>query len=805
MSIITEGWSITKSSAFRCFFVSIQNLSTYFQPMRYFVVGSLIGLIGLSPALAQNGDRKGHDKMGKIVPEDLIPPAPVLSVDEALKTFTIEKGFVIEPVAAEPLVDKPVALTFDPSGRMWVCEMRGYMPDIDGKLENRATGRIAILEDTNGDGKVDKRTTFLDKIVLPRAISLVPGGILYGDQDNLYFVARDGDKPKGKAVVVDDKFAPGGNVEHKTNGLMTGIDNWLYNAKSNARFKFIPGENKIIKDSTAFRGQWGISRDNFGRLFHNSNSTLLIGDRVLPNLLNGNNSAKMKSKTTERIGSNAVFPGRVTPGLNRAYISSHNGYSSNTIDPKTFKLTNATGACGPVIYRGNNLPASVNGNGFVCESSAQLIKMIGIENENGTLKGSHPLEKRDFLTSTDERFRPVNMYNAPDGSLYILDMYHGIIQHKTYMTTYLRGQTLSRGLEGPGYGHGRIYRIRSSNKPLAKVENLAKASDIELIKKLDSPIGAVRDLAQKELIDRNADPKPIVAALETGAASDLTNIHLLWTLEGLGALRAEHLAGALTSKNEELISSALYAALSLTDSELIKLQSSVAAVRATAMTAPYIARILAATPSPVAQETLVVFLKQHHKTSLVREAAISGLGGTAILFDKVNRGRFSEKSFDKWLQESKRGPQKQIDPKTLLKGEHLASFIRGEKLYSTTAACIGCHGQDGAGLANLGPQLDGSDWVIGSEIRLVKILIHGLTGPIQINRKTFTPQAFMPGLGVNPTITDGDIADVSTFIRANWTNRAPKITEATVTKIRKETSGRSAGQMYSQKDFPVNK
>ena len=805
MSIITEGWSITKSSAFRCFFVSIQNLSTYFQRMRYFVVGSLIGLVGLSPALAQNGDRKGHDKMGKIVPEDLIPPAPVLSVDEALKTFTIEKGFVIEPVAAEPLVDKPVALTFDPSGRMWVCEMRGYMPDIDGKLENRATGRIAILEDTNGDGKVDKRTTFLDKIVLPRAISLVPGGILYGDQDNLYFVARDGDKPKGKAVVVDDKFAPGGNVEHKTNGLMTGIDNWLYNAKSNARFKFIPGENKIIKDSTAFRGQWGISRDNFGRLFHNSNSTLLIGDRVLPNLLNGNNSAKMKSKTTERIGSNAVFPGRVTPGLNRAYISSHNGYSSNTIDPKTFKLTNATGACGPVIYRGNNLPASVNGNGFVCESSAQLIKMIGIENENGTLKGSHPLEKRDFLTSTDERFRPVNMYNAPDGSLYILDMYHGIIQHKTYMTTYLRGQTLSRGLEGPGYGHGRIYRIRSSNKPLAKVENLAKASDIELIKKLDSPIGAVRDLAQKELIDRNADPKPIVAALETGAASDLTNIHLLWTLEGLGALRAEHLAGTLTSKNEELISSALYAALSLTDSELIKLQSSVAAVRATAMTAPYIARILAATPSPVAQETLVAFLKQHHKTSLVREAAISGLGGTAILFDKVNRGRFSEKSFDKWLQESKSGPQKQIDPKTLLKGEHLASFIRGEKLYSTTAACIGCHGQDGAGLANLGPQLDGSDWVIGSEIRLVKILIHGLTGPIQINRKTFTPQAFMPGLGVNPTITDGDIADVSTFIRANWTNRAPKITEATVTKIRKETSGRSAGHMYSQKDFPVNK
>ena len=773
--------------------------------MKHCAIGTLIGLLGLSSAVAQNGDRKGHDKMGKVVPENLIPAAPVLTVDEALKTFTIEKGFVIEPVAAEPLIDKPVALAFDPAGRMWVCEMRGYMPDIDGKLEDKPTGRIAILEDSNGDGKADKRTTFLDKIVLPRAISLVPGGILYADQDNLYFVARDGDKPKGKAVVVDNKFAPGGNVEHKTNGLMSGIDNWLYNAKSNARFKFIPGENKIIKDSTAFRGQWGITRDNFGRLFHNSNSTLLIGDRVLPNLLDGNKSVKMKAKSTERVGSNAVFPGRVTPGLNRAYISSHNGYGSNTIDPKTFKLTNATGACGPVIYRGNNLPKSINGNAFVCESSAQLIKMIGVEAKDGKLKGSHPLEKRDFLTSTDERFRPVNMYNAPDGSLYILDMYHGIIQHKTYMTTYLRGQTLSRGLEGPGYGHGRIYRIRSANKPLAKVADLSKASEIELIKKLDSPIGAVRDLAQKELIDRKADPKPIIAALVTGTANDLTNIHLIWTLEGLGALKAEHLVGSLASKNEELVSSALYAALSLPDGELMKLESSAAAVKATEMTAPYVARVLAATPSPVAQEALVALLKKHHKVSLVREAAISGLGGTALLFDKVNKGRFSEKSFDKLLQESKRGPQKQVDPTTLITGEHLASFKRGEKLYSTTAACIGCHGQDGAGLPNLGPELDGSDWVTGSEDRLVKILIHGLTGPIVINGKTFTPQAFMPGLGVNPTIKDGDIADLSTFIRANWTNRAPRVTEATVSQIRKATSDRSAGQMYSQQDFPVKK
>lgn len=772
--------------------------------MKHLAIGTFMGLIGLTAALAQNGDRKGHDKMGKIVPENLIPPAPVLSVDEALKTFTIEKGFVIEPVAAEPLIEKPVALAFDAKGRMWVCEMRGYMPDIDGKLENKPTGRIAILEDTNGDGKADKRVTFLENIVLPRSIAIVPGGILYADQQNLYFVENKNDKP-GEISVVDKNYAPGGNVEHKTNGLMVGMDNWMYNSKSNKRFKFVPGENTVIKEDTTTRGQWGISQDNFGRIFHNSNSTLLVGDRVLPNLLLGNKAVKMKSSISTRLGSNAVFPGRVTPGLNRAYISSHNGYSSNTIDPKTFKLTNATGACGPVIYRGNNLPSSVDGSAFVCESSAQLIKLISVEASDGNLKGSHPLEKRDFLTSTDERFRPVNMYNAPDGSLYVLDMYHGIIQHKTYMTSYLREQTLSRGLEGPGYGHGRIYRIRSADKPLAKVEDLSKADDITLIKKLNSPIGAVRDLAQKELIDRKANPAPIINALAQSPKEYLTSIHLIWTLEGLGALKAEHLKGALASNSVELISSALYASLSLSDEERVKLTSSVASAFSTPMTLPYQARALASIHSSAAQEALVQILKRSHKTSFVKEAAIAGLSGNAKLFDRVNNGRFSEKNFNKWLADSKRGPQKEIDPATLLKGDHLVSFQRGKKLYSTTAACIGCHGEDGAGLENLGPQLDHSDWVTGDEERLVKILLHGLTGPIMVNGKKFTPQAFMPGLGVNPTIKDQDIADISTFIRANWTNRAPMVTKATVEKIRKATSGRSAGQMYTQEDFPVKK
>jgi len=759
----------------------------------------------VTPVSGQNGDRKGHNKMGDIVPEKLIPESPVRTVEEALKTFTIEKGFIIEPVAAEPLVEKPVALAFDAAGRMWVCEMRGYMPDIDGKGEDQPTGRIAILSDTNGDGKVDKRTTFLDQLVLPRAIAHVPGGILFGDQNKLYFVARDGDKPMGKPVVVDDQFARGGNVEHKTNGLMFGIDNWMYNAKSNARYKFLPGENTVVKESTATRGQWGLTRDNFGRIYHNSNSTLLIGDRVLPNLVSGNSAAKVKVGINTRLGGNAVYPGRVTPGLNRAYISSLNGYNSDTIDPKNFKLKNATGACGPVIYRGNNFPDKFQEHAFICESAAQLVKMIDVEAKDGNLSGSQPLKNRDFLTSTDERFRPVNLYNAPDGSLYLLDFYHGIIQHKTYMTSYLRRQTLSRGLEGPGFGHGRIYRIRAAEKPLAKVVDLGEADDLTLVRQLASPNGVLRDLAQKELIDRKADPSPLISVLAKGAPSDLATMHVIWTLEGLGALKAVHLKGALSSANEDLVASALYAALSLPDAELAALAPVVAAIPAKPMTLPYQARVLAKMTSSSAQNALVTLLKDHHKVSFVREAAIMGLGGNARLFDRVNNGRFSEKNFDGWLTSLKRGPQKEFDPATLLRGEHLASFKRGKNLYGTAAACIGCHGDDGAGLDNLGPKLDGSDWVTGSEKRLVQILLHGLTGPIKINGKTFTPQAFMPGLGQNPSIKDQDLADLATFIRASWTNRSTQVKPSTVTGIRKATSGRASGEMYTQEDFPGKK
>src|SRR5439155_4888419 len=133
-------------------------------------------LTGLS-LLAQQGDEGGETQTPR-VPKEMIPPAPPLAPDQALKSFKLQPGFRIELVASEPLVRDPVQIAFDPDGRLWVLEMRGFMTDPDDTGHFDKVGSVAVLEDTDGDGRMDKRTVFLDHLVMPRALALTRGGAL---------------------------------------------------------------------------------------------------------------------------------------------------------------------------------------------------------------------------------------------------------------------------------------------------------------------------------------------------------------------------------------------------------------------------------------------------------------------------------------------------------------------------------------------------------------------------------------------------------------------------------------------------
>src|SRR3954464_2500447 len=199
-------------------------------------------LIALTPALAQKGDKRGEAQVPR-VPREKIPPAPALTPQDALKTFTLQDGFQIELVASEPLVEDPVAMAFDTKGRIWVVEMRGFMPNIDGMNEEDIPGRVSILEDTDGDGKMDRKTVFLDNLVLPRAILIAGGGVLIGEPPKLWFCRDlDGDgKADGKIEVASD-YGMRKNPEHTANGLLHCIDNRIYSLYHPWRYRYSGGK-----------------------------------------------------------------------------------------------------------------------------------------------------------------------------------------------------------------------------------------------------------------------------------------------------------------------------------------------------------------------------------------------------------------------------------------------------------------------------------------------------------------------------------------------------------------------------------
>ncbi len=213
--------------------------------------------------------------------------APVNSPEKEKATFRLAEDLDIQLVASEPLVQEPVFMSFDEFGRLWVVEMRGFMPNLEGEGENDPVGRISVLIDTDQDGIMDSSVVFLDSLILPRSIALVKGGLLVAERIPLWFVEdTDGDLKADRKILIDSSYGGQGMPEHSPNGLWRGLDNWLYNAKSTFRYKLV--DNIWVKDTTEFRGQWGISHDNLGRLYYNYNWSQLHADLVPPNYLNRN-------------------------------------------------------------------------------------------------------------------------------------------------------------------------------------------------------------------------------------------------------------------------------------------------------------------------------------------------------------------------------------------------------------------------------------------------------------------------------------------------------------------------------------
>jgi mono/diheme cytochrome c family protein/glucose/arabinose dehydrogenase len=574
--------------------------------------------------------------------------APPLSPEDALKTFHMAPGYRLELVASEPLIQDPVAIDWDLHGRLWAVEMPGYMRDVAGSNEHDPIGRIVVLEDTNDDGRMDKRTVSADGLVLARALKVLDHGVLVGEPPNAWLMHdTNGDlRMDTKELVTKEYGQLDGDPQNNANGFFWAMDNRLYTAGQVDIFlRFKHGAFSVEK--TLLRGEWGISQDDAGRVFRNTNSSAVHVDLVPTpyyarhrGLLRTRGSYEALSAGDEAL--DTIWPVRPNPGTNRAYQAG--------IDRPDGTLASYTAVCAPLVYRGDRLPADLYGNLFVAEPAANLVSRIILSDDGSTLKARKAYERAEFLASTDERFRPVYLSNAPDGTMYVVDLYRGILEHRNSLTVYLRNQILSRALVQPA-GFGRIYRVMHDTTKRDTSKDLSSASAAQLVTMLAHPNGWRRDTAQRLLVERG-DGFPgrasIVASLVKLAATApdwRTRLHALWTLDGMDVVQPVTVTRALDDSSREVRAAALRIAERwlgdsghpITTAVLKRLNDPDWAVR------EQLAATLGAMPQGSREAAVASVLERYAGDPVVMDAAISGVHGSeAAVLEKVLQASASQ-------------------------------------------------------------------------------------------------------------------------------------------------------------------
>jgi len=819
----------------------------------------------VSTTFAQMGDNEGEIQLD-LPPHVMNMASPVLSPAQALESFVVQDGFHVELVASEPMIQDPVSAIFDPDGSIWVVEMQSFMPDVDGNNELQPISRIMHLMDTNSDGIMDESMVFMDGLILPRGIALTHDGLLLIAPPNLLYCRDTNDDGACDDVqTLAGGFGGLDSVEHAGNGLIYGLDNTFHNSQHGFSFKF-DGES-LTSIPVPAHGQWGTTQDDYGRQYYSPNSyPVLIDDLPKHYAMQRGQTRRIDGVYRGITTDKRVWPVHPTPGVNR-------GYQEGRLD-KEYKLTKFDAACGPAVYRDTLYGEEFEGDLFVCETVGNLVSRFNIEdNGNGSLQAVPAYTQEEFLASTDERFRPVNLINGPDGALYIVDMYRGIAQHRMFVTSFLRKQIKARGLESP-LGLGRIWRVVPDSVLLNVVPDLTSMQTEELVIKLTDRNGTVRDLAQRLLIE--SKDGLVVKSLEDLAKNadlDRDRIKALWTLQGMGFLKKELILASfddthpmvrtnairladdwmndndvfskvkafatdenfyvrrqvalsagqrqgsqaiffllnLLSKNDNAkFRSAAIASIMGREHEAIDLISLNSTLKEDSVlnrkTLASIAMQMLSEKSERTNTLLLEFatkqaLQHHWQSQVVVEVILAAQKDSQLrLSRKPSRytGLFASDSnalYDSSVQldpilwwEGREGVQEFIPKRVDQSVEKL--ITRGKKIYNI---CKSCHQVDGMGLPPTYPPLVDTHFVLDDET-FIKIMLHGLTGPITVQGKVYDDN--MPP---TPLRNDYDIASVMTYVRQAWGNNAAAIEPEEVKAVREQFITRKA--MWTVGDF----
>jgi mono/diheme cytochrome c family protein/glucose/arabinose dehydrogenase len=628
-------------------------------------------------------------------------------------------------------------ISFDNKGRLWVATMPSYPHYKPG--DSKPNDKIIILEDTNSDGKADKQTIFAEGLHLPVGFELAPEGVYVSQGTNfMLFTDTNGDdKADTKEILLsgfddhDTHHAHHAYTTDPSGAIYMGEGVFLHTnvetsygpvrATNGGFYRYNPSRKQLERTAQlSIPNPWGIAFDDWGQNFFAETSS--------PDV-------------------RWMMPGSVK---SRYGVATHK--SVNLIEEKH----RVRPTSGLEFVSSRHFPDNVQGDLLINNTIGFLgMKQHTMLDDGTGYKSNH---RQDLVQADDKNFRPVDMEFAPDGSLYLADWHNILIGH------------MQHNARDPlrDHSHGRIYRITYPSRPLVKPAKVSGAEIDELLDNLKLPEFRSRYRTRRELRGREASEvlshmKTWVAKLnKKDARYEHHLLEALWVSWGLNKVDQSLLRQLLRAKDYH--------------------------ARAAAV------RVLRYTGHQVADQANLMMQASRDDNGRVRLEAIvaaSWLGkakGLPILMEAA------KKPLDEWMVHANETAVAHLNGHavkekaelaviTELKGAERDLLIKGKALYAREGACITCHQPDGKGLPVSGfPPLSGTNWVLGNEERLIKLVLKGLYGPMEVLGTRYPGQVPMTPFGA--MLKDDEIAAVLTYVRNSFGNKASAISPDKVKVVR---------------------
>ena len=668
--------------------------------------------------------------------------------EEALETFETAPGYKIEPFATEQdfeALANPVQISFDNEGRLWVATMPSYPAWKPG--DGRPNDKLIILEDTDGDERADHQITFADSLHLPTGFELTAEGVYVSQGTDLVRLKdTDGDDRADERKVILSGFDDH-DTHHAHSTYTADPSGAIYMAEgtflhtnvetsygpvrgtNGGFYRYNPQRRRLERTAQLpIPNPWGIAFDRWGQNFYAETSSPDVS---------------------------WMMPGTIKPLYGVA-------------SPKSFNLIEREHMVRPTsgleFVSSRHFPEEAQGDLLINNT----IGFLGTKQHNvsGAGTGYATNHQQDLVQGSDPNFRPVDLEFAPDGSLYLVDWHNVLIGH------------MQHNARDPlrDHVHGRIYRITHPSRPLVEEPEIAGASIQTLLDNLKLPEYRARYRTRRELRRRGAAAvlPELQEWVENLDESDPQYEHhlleALWVTWGLNEVDESLLRRLLKAEN---------------------FRARTAAVR-----------VLRYTGHQVENQTDLLARAARDEHGRVRLEAITAASWLDEEAGMRVLNAAADKPLGKWIKPIHAAavahlqgrtvdedPKKKEEEKEATESEKRPLYALGKEVYNRESACVTCHQPDGEGLKASGyPPLSGTKWVEGNKKRLIKLVLKGLQGPIDVKGKTYPGQ--VPMTPFENLLTNEEIAAVLTYVRNSFGNDASTVSPETVDKIRKAVSGK---------------